>query len=242
MHRVGPYLVGPNESPENGIYLGDAQVLLEAIPAESVDLIFTDPPYLQEHLPIYGWLAEAASRILKPDGFLLAYAGGYHKQVIMDLLAEWLDYFWDFVCYGRNGPGSMIWSRKIVSKCKSILAYTKVGQRPQPRCSTLGVWVGSGKDKRFHAWGQDASTARYYISCFTNPGDLVLDPFCGGGTAPAMCYVQGRRYVAFDIEASAVAIARRRVRATPMLLPGLGFGQLDLELDHMHEPPVSPAI
>ncbi len=239
MDSLGPYVIGPNDTVENGIYLGDAQVLLEGIPDESVELIFTDPPYLQEYLPIYGWLAEAASRILKPDGFLLVYAGGYHKQVIMDLLAEWLDYFWDFVCYGRNGPGSMIWSRKIVSKCKSILAYTKRGQRPLPRCSTLGVWVGSGKDKRWHAWGQDESTMRYYISCFTKLGDLVLDPFCGGGTAPAMCKVQGRRYVAFDVDGSAVAIARQRVRATPMLLPGLGFDQFELE--DMHKPPNSPA-
>jgi len=230
-HSLGPYLLGANDTPENGIYTGDAKKLVKDIPDESVDLIFTDPPYMREYLPLYGWLGEAAARILKPDGFVLAYAGIYHKQVIMELLGRSLDYFWDFVAYGRNGPGSMVWARKIVSKAKSILAYTKSGRTPQPRCSVLGVWVGSGQDKRYHAWGQDESTARYYIDCFSRPGDVVVDLFCGGGTAPAMCKVLGRKYLCFDIEPDVAALARQRVRATPMLLPGLGFEQMELTCD-----------
>ena len=38
--KLGPYLLGPNDTPENGIYTGDARELAKAIPDESVDLIF----------------------------------------------------------------------------------------------------------------------------------------------------------------------------------------------------------
>jgi predicted methyltransferase len=49
---------------------------------ESSDLIFTDPPYLREHLHLYDWLAREASRMLKPGGFLksiLAFVKGQGK-------------------------------------------------------------------------------------------------------------------------------------------------------------------
>ncbi|HUV93905.1 MAG TPA: DNA methyltransferase [Anaerolineae bacterium] len=232
---LGPYALGPGGECE-GIYIGDARELAKAIPDESVDLIFTDPPYMREYLPLYGWLGDAAARILKPDGFLLAYAGIFHKQAIMEFLGRSLDYFWDFVAYGRNGPGSMVWARKVVSKAKSILTYTKPGQTPRPRCSVLGVWVGSGQDKRFHVWGQDESTARYYIDCFSHVGDVLVDPFCGGGTAPAMCKVLRRKCLAFEIEPDVGLSARERVRATSMLLPGLGFDQMELACNGGGEP------
>ena len=48
MDSLGPYLLGPNNTPENGIYTGDAWELARAIPDESVDLIFTDPVYDQD--------------------------------------------------------------------------------------------------------------------------------------------------------------------------------------------------
>lgn len=223
--RLGDFLLGPNDTPENGVYTGDARILSQAIPDESVDLVFTDPPYTKQYLYLYDWLASEAARILKPDGFLLAYAGIYWKQVLMSSLGEALDYFWDFVAYGRNGPGPIIWERKIISKAKSILAYTKRGQRPKPRTMVLGVWVGSGMDKRYHAWGQDESTARYYIDCFSNEGDIVLDPFCGGGTGPAMCRVLGRKYLAFEIDPDVAKVARLRLCNIQPLLPEINVEQ-----------------
>ncbi|MBU1621856.1 MAG: hypothetical protein KJ604_20565, partial [Gammaproteobacteria bacterium] len=65
MDSLGPYLLGPNDTPENGIYTGDARELAEAIPDESVDLIFTDPVY--DRIDDYRWLAEAVARVLKQD-------------------------------------------------------------------------------------------------------------------------------------------------------------------------------
>ena len=66
----------------NQIVTGDARVLAERIPDNSIDFIFTDPPYPQEFIPLYGWLAETASRILKDGGLCLAMAGqSYLPQI-----------------------------------------------------------------------------------------------------------------------------------------------------------------
>ena len=46
------------------------------IPANSVDMIFTDPPYVKDLFECYHWLADEAARVLKPGGFLAAMCGG----------------------------------------------------------------------------------------------------------------------------------------------------------------------
>ena len=90
------------------------------------------------------------------------------------------------------------------------------------------MWNGGGQDKRFHKWGQDEGPARYYIDCFTRPGDLVFDPFMGGGTAAAVCKVIGRRYLGFEIDPVMADVARRRVDETQMPLFRTELEQLAL--------------
>jgi hypothetical protein len=120
-----------------------------------------------------------------------------------------LSYFWCYTLPTHDSP--KIWPRNTVATAKSILAYYKM---PAPRGPRLGNVLGhySGrKDKRFHHWGQCVDTARYYIDCFTWPGDLVCDPFLGGGTTAVACGLIGRRWVGFDIDPAALRISNRRL-------------------------------
>ena len=55
---------------------------------------------------------------------------------------------------------------------------------------------GGGRDKQYHEWGQDAQEATYWIEKLTKPGDLIVDPFCGGGAIPAACKATGRQWLA----------------------------------------------
>lgn len=208
------------------VVTGDARTLAKALPDNSVDLIFTDPPYPREYLHLYEWLAEEAARVLRPGGFLLAYAGGSHKDDVMAHCRRSLSYFWDFVTL--DGHTTILWGKRINAGYKSILAYVK--GEGLPRLVTQSVWRGSGQDKRFHAWGQDESTARYYIECFSKPGDIVLDPFCGGGTTPYVCEQLGRRWVAYEAEAVTADVARDRLTTVQMPLLGPEDEQARMEL------------
>jgi site-specific DNA-methyltransferase (adenine-specific) len=38
------------------------------------------------------------------------------------------------------------------------------------------------------------------IGCITNPGDTVLDPFCGTGTVGVSAVTQGRQFIGFDLQ------------------------------------------
>jgi len=44
----------------------------------------------------------------------------------------------------------------------------------------------------------------------SNPGDLVVDPFCGSGTTPFVCKETGRRCCAYDLSRTYVSMAKQR--------------------------------
>ena len=193
----------------NQIYIGDSRELTKFVPDNSIDLIFTDPPYLKEFLPLYEWLAVESARILKPSGFLLTYTGGYWKNFIFEYLGRHLEYFWDYTLI-MSQDCSILWPRRTIARAKSLLCYRKRGGGGMPRTNVLGSFTGGGKQKNHHIWGQDEETARYYIDCFSDIGDVVFEPFTGGGTTCAVCKIFGRQFLGFEIdqEAGNKAIAR----------------------------------
>jgi site-specific DNA-methyltransferase (adenine-specific) len=60
------------------------------------------------------------------------------------------------------------------------------------------------------------------ISTSSNPGDIVLDPFCGCGTAVVAAQKLGRHWVGIDVTYLAIAVMRARLKDT--------FGLTDVEV------------
>jgi DNA modification methylase len=58
------------------------------------------------------------------------------------------------------------------------------------------------------------------ISASSNPGDVVLDPFCGCGTAVHAAHKLGRRWIGIDITHLAIALIEKRLRDA---FPGIDF-------------------
>lgn len=56
----------------------------------------------------------------------------------------------------------------------------------------------------------------YFISRFTEPGDLVADPFLGRGTTPLQAHLMGRRAAGSDINPLCVMLARPRFAPPPL--------------------------
>ena len=62
--------------------------------------------------------------------------------------------------------------------------------------------------------------AKDHILSWSNPDNLVLDPFVGSGTVPKMCIETGRKYVGVDCSPEYVKLAQKRVACarTPLFL------------------------
>lgn len=53
--------------------------------------------------------------------------------------------------------------------------------------------------------------ARDHILSWSEPGDVVLDPFLGSGTTGKMAVAHGRRFIGFEISSEYLAIAEERI-------------------------------
>ncbi|MFN8473306.1 MAG: site-specific DNA-methyltransferase [Anaerolineae bacterium] len=68
------------------------------------------------------------------------------------------------------------------------------------------------------------------IEASSNPGDLVLDAFCGSGTALAVAEKLGRRWIGVDLGRRAIHTARKRLIALQRDLAAAGQGYRAFDL------------
>lgn len=83
------------------------------------------------------------------------------------------------------------------------------------------IWsynVGSGCTKDKIAFEHPAifpeKLAEDHILSWSNPGDVVFDPFVGSGTTAKMAALNGRHYIGFDISEEYCNIAKQRINNT----------------------------
>ncbi|MHB1030050.1 MAG: DNA methyltransferase [Pirellulaceae bacterium] len=190
-----------------GILVGSMELLWDRLEDNSVDLFLTDPPYAQVEL--YEQLAELAAAKLKPGKLCLAYSGQLHLATVMQVMSLHLSYWWTFAIE-FSGSHCAIHPRKIQNKWKPILVFAKPPLKPAPEWLSDHL-AGGGRDKEYHDWGQDESEVEYLINRLTRAGDLIVDPFCGGGAIPAACKSLGRRWLAAEIDKATAMIARKRL-------------------------------
>lgn len=222
--RLGPFLLGPNDTPENGIYTGDAKILSKAIPDESVDLIFCDPVY--QNIEDYRWLAETGARVLKKQGFLLCfYANELLLQITEAMEIEELRFIRNLVIF-HSGITVGKFIGRFFSKTTPCLAYGK--DRRSPKQRMWDISIASSNRRKFglyHKWGKDPVTIDRWLRGFTNADEIVWDPFSGSSVIAAVCKMLNRRYLAFEIDPDVAEAARRRVRETQSPLPGINVEQ-----------------
>lgn len=69
-----------------------------------------------------------------------------------------------------------------------------------------------GYSKNPHPTTKPLPLMRQMIEDFTDPGDLILDPFAGSGTTGVAALMLGRRFIGWEKDADYHAIAERRLR------------------------------
>ena len=110
------------------VRLGDFRKILPTIPDGCVDLIFTDPPYDKETVPLYEDMAREAARILRPGGSLICYLGQYATADVCHLVGKHLKFLWPLCCY-HEGPGQVMAFWGIRVKWKPMLWFVNGGNQ-----------------------------------------------------------------------------------------------------------------
>lgn len=182
----------------------------DQVKAGSVDWIITDPPYSKKHVKLYGTLSRFAKHVLKPGGSLVCMVGQSYLPEVLTNLSESLKYCWTLAYLTPGGQSAQLWDRKVNTFWKPLLWFVKGTYK--------GEWVGdvcrsdaNDNDKRFHDWGQSESGMADIIARFTTVGELICDPFVGGGTTGVAAVRMDRLFIGIDVDSKAIGTTKQRL-------------------------------
>jgi hypothetical protein len=89
------------------------------------------------------------------------------------------------------------------------LWYVKGQNQNEGILDTVKATDPEGADTRFHRWGQSVGGFIELVDRFSVKGDLICDPFCGGGTTGIACLASSRQFIGIDCDAAAIAQAEK---------------------------------
>jgi site-specific DNA-methyltransferase (adenine-specific) len=197
----------------NKIYHRDFRIF-KGLAKDSIDLIFTDPPYGKEGIPLYSEVAKLANYVLKPKGFCIVYASSYWLAETFPGMLNWLDYWYLYHHINRRRT-PQCFPRMLWSRAKALIVFAKDRSKAKPQkwhnnCFAAADWE---KSNRQDNWQQTVAEAKFYIENFCPPRGLVLDPMCGSGTTCVAAKQIDRNYIGIDIDKQSCRMSKKRIKA-----------------------------
>jgi len=200
--------IGKNAVIDIDFRLGDFETVFADLPDGSVDCIITDPPYPYEFIEVWSKLSRFAKRVLKPNGFCIAYSGQMYLPEVMQRMSENLDYYWTFALL-HAGQSQLIYPRNVFCGWKPLLVFQNGYKKLHTQVDD--TIKGSGREKGGHDWQQGEEELNGVIEKFTNIGDLILEPFAGSGTTIIAALKNKRRVIAAEIDKNTYNISKAKV-------------------------------
>lgn len=204
----------------NRIIQGDCIPVMQQMPAASVDLVLTDPPYLVGYRDRTGrtiandatsaWLRPAFEqiyRVLKPDRFCVSFYGWNRIDRFMSA--------WRGV--GFRPVGHLVWVKDYASSERFVQyrhesAYLLAkGEPRKPRHALADVldWTYTGNVR--HPTEKSPMALMPAIMAFSRPGEIVLDPFAGSGSTPVAAQFLARNFVGIELNPEFCSAATSRI-------------------------------
>lgn len=182
----------------------------EIIPNNSVDLMFTDPPYGVDAIPLYKDLAIIASRVLRDGGSLVTYAGHCMIPTIIHIMENAGLTFWWPIAIKLSGQYARAYHRGVSIKWKPLLWFVK-GQKKNAIDFVSDYIESKAPEKVLHEWEQSPIEAEHIISRLTVENQLVFDPMMGSGTTGIAALRLNRKFIGIEIDNEKFEIARNRL-------------------------------
>jgi len=213
--------------------LADAVEWLRAQPAESIDLLLTDPAYesLEKHRAIgtttrlkhsksssndwfrvfpnarFGELFDEAYRALKPDRHFYLFCDA-ETMFVAKPEAERAGFkFWKPLVWDKRTIGMGYHYR---ARYEFVLFFEK-GKR---RLNNLGVAdiISVPRVHRGYPAEKPPEVSEILIQQSTAAGETVADPFMGSGSVGVAALRSGRRFIGTDVNIEAVRLTAKRLR------------------------------
>jgi len=208
---------------------------LRGLPAESVDLIVTDPAYsgMNRHLRLghgrivghYGkpdnerWFHEFSDdpesyavflrechRVLRQDRHVYIMFDSFSMLTLGALVREFFDV-----------KGVVVWDKVHLGmghyfrRRHEQIVFASKGRRKLSRRDLPDVWAVPRLHRATYPTQKPVKLFEYMVQASAEPGFVVCDPFCGSGSSGIAALLGGCDFIGADIDARAVDIAEDRL-------------------------------
>ena len=197
--------IGKNKKIDIDFRLGDFEEVFVDIPDGSIDCIITDPPYPKEFIEVWSKLSRFAKRVLKPNGYCIAYSGQMYLPEVINRMNENLDYYWTFAVY-HEGQTQIVNGINLMCRWKPVLIFQN--EKKKIDNTFQDYFISEQREKNNHDWQQSKSGVAYLIEMFTKKGDTILEPFAGSGTTIIAAREKERNVIGAEIDEKTYNIAK----------------------------------
>lgn len=215
---------------------------LASLADKSVDHVITDPPY-SAHTHNKTWTAKTLGRPTVYDGIDFAPLG---RDQAFGIAAEAARVTRRWSMFFTDTEGVALWREAVLAAGLDYVrtcAWVKpdstpqmTGDRPASAFESIVLahpkgkkrWNGGGKRNVYthmrtpggspHPTTKPLPLMLELLADFTDPSDLILDPFAGSGTTGVAALQLGRRFVGWEMNADYHAIATRRLSGDRAIL------------------------
>lgn len=211
----------------------DFMEFAKGVPDNSIDLIVTDPPYkttsrgssggtggiLKEEINKKGkvfkhndiefseWLPEL-HRVLKEKGHAYIMTNNKNlKNMLTEIENAGFNIFKTLI-WAKNSP---ITNMYYMDSHEYIIFCRKGKAKRINNCGTRSVLHVDNPRNKIHPTEKPVDLMEILINNSSNEGDIVLDPFMGGGSTGVAAIKSGRKFVGVEIDEEYYKIANNRI-------------------------------
>lgn len=162
-----------------------------------------------------------AHRILKPGSCCCCCCSGGGPDPQFARWSLWMDEVFEFkqMVVWDKGPMGMGWhyrrsyetvlvAMKKGAACKWYDETNKIENIIRPQHNIRKIIPL----KTDHPTPKPVNLAKHFIKLHSTDGDIILDPFCGGGSTIEACYEMGRDYIGIEIDPQFVLLSTDRIK------------------------------
>ena len=230
----------------NRIIQDDCIKVMKDLPDNSVDLILCDPPYLMNYrtnrrknknhrfcAPItnddspgfVNALIEQCYRKLKPNRALYMFCNDTHVDFFKQELEKWFN-IRNLIVWIKNNHTAGDLEAAFGKRYEFIFLVNKGRSLFRGRRLT-DIWSLDDSERKalnhdsrpkLHQNQKPIPLLKRCILLHSDPGDLILDPVCGSGSALIAAAELGRDYTGIEIEPEYVELAKRCLAQTTIEL------------------------
>jgi site-specific DNA-methyltransferase (adenine-specific) len=214
------------------LYLDDCMSVLPQLPAKSVDLIVTDPPYggmfrsnfgknfphmkNDDDLRFIRECIDEACYVLQPHRHV--YVFGDDKNVMPEIFSSVIEIIWDKAQLGMGNLRSpyskshecIYFGSYVPSRANRKGGKGNLSARMR-QGSVITVKRKNSKANWNHPTEKPVSLLRQLIESSSLLGETVLDPFVGVGSTQVAAILEGRKSIGIEIEEKYAEIAADRI-------------------------------